>query len=325
MFTGGIYHAAMAIPVLSGEEVLRALPMERAIEAARRAFLAQARGEGAAPQRISMPVQGSEGSGTTLVMPVHLPGAALVTKVVSVYPGNPARGQQTIQGLVLVLDESTGAPLAILDAPTLTGLRTGAASAVATDLLGPRDARVLGLVGCGVQGWYQALGQAKVRPLESIRLWSRDRGRAELLGQKLAGRLGIEAVVVSEPPEAARGAQLVCMATPASTPLLGPEDLPERCHVNAIGSFRADMMEFAPGICESADVWVDDPGAVLEESGELIAAIQSGMCTQDQLRPLAGLVQGTVEAGSSRRSLFKSVGFGLLDAAAAAAVLGGPD
>ena len=70
---------------------------------------------------------------------------------------------------------------------------------------------------------------------------------------------------------------------------------------------------------------LDDPGAVLEESGELIAAIQSGMCTQDQLRPLAGLVQGAVEAGSSRRSLFKSVGFGLLDAAAAAAVLGGPD
>lgn len=312
----------MAIPVLSGDDVLRALPMERAIASARHAFQAQARGEGSRPRRISMPVQGPDAEGTTLVMPVHLPGVALITKVVSVFPGNPARGQETIQGLLVVLEESTGAPLALMDAPTLTGLRTGAASAVATDLLAASDARVLGLVGCGVQAWYQALGQAEVRPLESVRLWSRDRLRAERLGHKLAGRLDIEPVVVSDPAEAAQGAQILCMATPATEPLLQPSDLPDICHINAVGSFRPDMMEFDPEICRSAEVWVDDHGAALEESGELIAAIEAGACTPDLMRPLSDLVQGATRLDGVGRSLFKSVGFGLLDAAAAGAALG---
>lgn len=299
--------------------------MARAIDASREAFLAQASGEGAFPQRTALPVSGAAGTGTTLVMPAHLPGTALLTKVVSVFPGNVARGTATIQGVVLVLDEASGAPLALLDAPSLTALRTGAASALATDLLAPRKARVAAVLGCGAQGRTQLLGLAAVRALREVRLWSRSSARAQALATELAQQVSAELRVVARPEAAVRGAHVVCTATPSTRPLFSADDLAPGVHVNAVGSYRPDMAEFDPAFVRDARVFVDDLDAAREEAGELLRAREAGWTDPARWTTLGALLCGEVsppERGG-RPTLFKSVGIAVQDATAAAAALAG--
>ncbi|MDI7250612.1 MAG: ornithine cyclodeaminase family protein, partial [Bacillota bacterium] len=145
---------AQELLVLTARDVKRALPMERAISACEEAYAACSAGEAAVPLRTQIPVPRYEG--VSVFMPAHLP-VATALKVVSVYPRNPERGLPTIMGMVVLLDATTGAPLALLEGGYLTALRTGAAAGAAARHLAPAGARVAALFGAGVQGRTQVL------------------------------------------------------------------------------------------------------------------------------------------------------------------------
>ncbi len=138
--------------MLSAREVAQCLPMLDAIAGLRRAFAAWEQGHAQQPLRTQLNVP--EGPGISLIMPAYLADshqASAVVKVVSVFPGNPAKGLPVIHGLVLLIHPETGAILAGMDGGALTAIRTGAVSGLATDILAPGDAHSLALFGAGVQ------------------------------------------------------------------------------------------------------------------------------------------------------------------------------
>lgn len=265
-----------------------ALPMGDAIDAMQHAFS----GEAEIPLRSLV--------ASSLVMPGALDGVMAV-KVVSIVPGNPA-------GLVVVFGED-GSPLGIVDGPTVTAIRTGAASGLATWLLAPKGASVLTMLGAGAMAFDQVEAVRAVRNIEEVLVWSREVERAERLAARVGG------VAVRQAIEAVRRADVVCCATPATAPLFPGDAVGEGTHVNAIGAFTPQMAELAPDLLERAYVVVDDIEAAAAEAGDLI---QAGRAPNATLREL---LAGTAPAIGEDVTVFKSVGIATQDVAAASRAL----
>lgn len=304
--------------ILSADDVRAALDMTAAIAAVRAAFVELSTGAAQVPLRLSL----DAGACTTLVMPAFLPASRdLATKVVSVAPENARRGLPVVSGAVLVLDASTGVPRALLDGSSLTALRTGAASGVATDLLASPDARVLAVFGAGVQARTQIAAVRAVRRIEEVRVVARTRASAE----KLAGELeGVAARALEDRREAVRGADVVVAATDSSVPVFPGAAVEPGAHVNGVGSYTPQMREVDGDLIARAVVVVDSRSAALAEAGDLIQAIREGRVGEGHIRAELGEVAAGLRPGrtsSGEVTFFKSVGSAAQDAAAAGATL----
>jgi ornithine cyclodeaminase/alanine dehydrogenase-like protein (mu-crystallin family) len=203
----------------------------------------------------------------------------------------------------------TGEPLAVLDGRLITEMRTAAASAVATQHLARPDARVLGILGSGVQAQSHLAALRHVRAFQEVRVWSPRNAPA------FAERHGVRAVASAA--DAVRGADVVVVAASSTTPILQERWLSPGTHVNAIGATRPNWRELDDALVTTAHVFVDSREAALRESGDVIAAGQ-------EVTELGAVVSG---AAPGRRdaeeiTLFKSVGVAVEDVAAAALVLG---
>lgn len=308
----------MRLRVLSASDLERALPMDAAIECMKRAFQAQFEGRVDAPPRAVLPVPG----GIALSMPGHLPGVALGAKWVSVFPGNRSLGKPSIHGLVLLADPETGEPCALLDGTFLTGWRTAAASGAATDLLARQDVRRAAVIGAGAQGRTHVLAMDSVRDFDEIRIASRGPSAARLV-DALQGTTRARLIAADTPAEAVGDAEVVCLATDSTTPVLSADEIRPGTHLNGVGSFRLDMVELDPSFLAHARIFIDDLGAALEEAGELVAAVELGATEPGDWTPLGEVVaerdKGRVAAGTS--TYFKSVGLPVQDLAAAGEAL----
>ena len=274
--------------ILDAAASRQALPMPDAVEAMFHAFS----GTAETPLRSIV--------GPSLVMPGTLDGLMAV-KVVSIVPGNPV-------GLVLVFDED-GSPLGVVDGPTVTAIRTGAGSGLATKLLARHDASTLAMLGSGAMAFDQIEAVKTVRPINRVLVWSRSIDHA----RRMAERVGGEAVTDAD--EAVAAADVVSCATPATTPLFDPDAVRPGTHVNAVGAFTPEMAELAPGLLERAYVVVDDVDAAAAEAGDLIRAGREPNAT------LRDLIEGRAPAIGEDVTVFKSVGIAAQDVAAAARAL----
>ena len=311
----------MEILILTAEDVRTALPMPRAIEAAEAAFVAQAEGRGVAPQRSQLPV--ASAGGTSLVMPAYLPGAGLATKIVSFFPGNRDLGLETSAGVVVLLDEQTGVPCALIDGTFLTAWRTGAAGGAAAKWLSPSGSKVAAILGAGAQARTQLLAMDSALELETVRVWTRDGQGAAALVQEMQAEVRAHIEAAPRVADALDGADLVCCATPSTSPLFSVDMLADGAHVTSVGSFQPHMLEVDPGLAGCARVFVDDREAVLEEAGELIQAVNEGITTPEAWTLLGDVVRGEAPGrqGEPGRTWFKSVGIAMQDVTAGAAVL----
>lgn len=277
--------------LLTAADVAQALTMTEAIAAMRIAFVQISSSAAQVPPRVATPSP----RGVTLTMPAYLSDrdGALAVKVVSVYPGNRQHGLAAIQGAVLVLDPATGQPQALIDGPSLTALRTGAATGLATDLLAHPDAGVLTIFGAGGQSAQQIAGVRAVRSLRDVRLLRRGDAAASAL----------------------RDTDIVVTATNSPTPVFPFADLPAGVHVNAIGSYRPEMRELDAETIAHAKVFVDCRHAARAEAGEL----QGEVPIHAELGELlAGTRPG--RTGPEELTVFKSVGHAAQDAAIARAI-----
>lgn len=307
---------------LSAADVERCASMADIIGAVREAFVAYSSGAADAPVRTAVAQPG----GTTLTMPAALPEQSLTAvKIVSVYAGNAERGLPAIHGLVAVLDGATGAPVAIMDGAYLTGLRTGAASGAATDLLARPDARVLGLVGTGYQARFQAEAVCAVRPIKEVRVYGRNAARRERFAGELAGYLsghGARVRAAASAAEAVRGADVVCAATNSSVPVFADADVAAGTHVNGVGSYTLRMREVPAELVRRARVYVDSRAAARAEAGDLLPLVEAGELAWEDVpelgEALAGRAPGRWDAAEV--TVFKSVGLAVQDAAAAGLV-----
>lgn len=287
--------------MLDAHAVRAAVPMTAAIDAVREAFLDLAAGRFAIPQRLSF------AGGTTLVMSAcHTPTSTVVVKTLSLVAG---RTPMILGTLVW----NTAAGQVVADAVEVTTLRTGAASGVATDLLAPASARRLALLGTGAQAADQVRAVAAVRPVSHLAVFGRDRGRAFGFAERLGAEFpGIAVRVATSAADAVSDAEIVCCATSSSTPLFELDDLPAQVHVNAIGSYLPSMRELPAELLGSAAyVVVDQVGAVLEEAGEVIHAVDNGLVQRGSLIELGDALRTRPAPGG--RTVFKSVGLAVQD------------
>ena len=309
----------MQLRILTAADVRSCLGMDGAIEAVRTAFTQISSGEAVIPDRLSVT---SEGGGVSLFMPGYLPREGhLAAKVVSVFDGNSKKGLPSIQGVVLVLDSTTGTPVALMDGTYLTALRTGAASGLATDLLALPEASVLTVFGAGPQARTQVEAVRAVRPVREIRLVSRSVTSAEVLAGELHG---VDVRVMDEPRSAVAGAHIIVTATDSDEPVFPGAAVDPGVHVNAVGAFTPTMREVDGELVSKAKVVVDSRATVLSEAGDLVHAIAEDVFSFDDIyAELGELVAGSIPSRESsvEITLFKSVGNAAQDVAVACRVL----
>ncbi|MGH3169995.1 MAG: ornithine cyclodeaminase family protein [Trebonia sp.] len=298
----------MQVVTVGPEEVRAAVPMTAAMQAVRDSFLALARGEFELPPRTALR------DGSFLVMSAHhRPTASAMIKTLSLNFGgrDPA-----IAGTVLWSELGHAVHL-VADAAEVTRIRTGAAVGVATDLMAPPWARTCTIIGAGGQAADQVRGVHTARPLTGVTVVDHRQRRAEALAGLLAAELPDTAVSVGTDAEkAVDGADIVCCATTATSPLFRLGALSPAVHVNAIGAYRPTMRELPDELLADAFVVVDQRAAVLEESGEIIHATRSGVITEADLTEL-GTALNTGLPRRTGRTTFKTVGLASQDWAVA--------
>lgn len=315
----------MKLRVLSKQDVQQAVPMREAIEIVKDAFAQLSAGKAVVPLRTQLPVE--RHAGVALFMPAYLSESDdLGVKIVSVFPRNLEMGWPTIFALVVVVEASTGRPLAVMDGTYLTALRTGAASGAATDLLARQEARVAAIFGAGAQGRTQLLAVCEVRDIERAWVYDVNPQAAERCVQEMRGkgRIPADLKIASSPAEAAREADVICTATTSKTPVFADEDLKPGVHVNAVGSFTPQMQEIPEQTVRRARLVVCSREACLAEAGDLIIPIVKGLITEGDIYAELGEIAAGIRPGREdpdEITLFKSVGNAVQDVSVARAVL----
>jgi ornithine cyclodeaminase len=265
------------------------------------------------PERVAVPC----GEGNVLLLMPCVAGDNMVTKLVSVYPRNRERGRPVIDGIVVLYDRSTAEILSLMDGKTITAMRTGAVTGVSVAYLSRPDARSVGLVGCGAQGYYQLVYACTAREISTIALYDVNPAAIPPLAEKLRASLpSIEIEVAESSTALLRASDIVITATTARAPVF-PDD-PELFagkHCIAIGSFEPDVREYPDAVFSLLEkVWVDIDFAK-EESGELIVPLQMGLLREEQVETLGHFIHSgrAPERGRYGTTFSKSVGMALLD------------
>lgn len=229
---------------------------------------------------------------------------AMGMKLVSFYPANAGTGIPTHMAVILLFRTDTGEPLAAMDGRLITEMRTAAVSAAATKRLAAPDARVLALLGSGVQAHAHLAALAKVRRFEEVRVWSRTPEHARRFSQTHGAR------AMPDAESAVRGADVVVTATNAREPILEGAWLKPGAHVNAVGAPRPTWRELDDAAMRNSLV-VDSREAVLKEAGDVI------LSKVEIAAELGELIAGGKEALAEKTTVFKSVGIAVEDIAAA--------
>jgi ornithine cyclodeaminase/alanine dehydrogenase-like protein (mu-crystallin family) len=251
-----------------------------------------------------------------------MPGASQETfgaKLISVFPGNFAKGRQSHQGGLLLFDPVTGAPAALLHAGEITAIRTAAASAAATDVLARPDAAVLALLGYGEQALTHARAIGRVRGIRRIRVWGRHASRAKALARRLSQDLGVAAAAAATCADAVRDADIVCAVTAAAEPILLSADVPDGAHVNLVGASTAAFREADDALVARGRLFADHREGVLRQGGEVLHAIAAGLIGEDHVLGEIGEVMAGDKAGrltANDVTIYKSLGSVVQDLAA---------
>jgi alanine dehydrogenase len=293
--------------VLTRAQVRELLDLDLLLDALERAFVELSAGRTSVPPRIAANTQ----RGFLAAMPGYADGV-LEAKLVSVFPDNHAAGLPSHQATIAVFDDETGSPLALLDGTEITAARTGASSAVSTRALARDDARVLAVLGAGVQGRSHIEAARRVRDFDEIRVASRNAEHARALVDEVGG------VAVDSFEEAARGAHVVCACTDAGEPVLSAEWLDPGTHVTSVGASREgpeldratvtagllvveSRVAFEPYPAGAHELQGLDPDSAVE-LGEVLAGTREGRTSPEQI------------------TVYKSMGHAVEDAAAAGLV-----
>jgi ornithine cyclodeaminase len=305
--------------VVSQAEVPRLLPMGDCIEAMGDALAALARGDAVLPLR--QVVRLPDGRGLLASMPAvagHV--GAMGLKAITVFPGNHGTELDAHQGAVLLFEADRGRLLAVIDATSVTAIRTAAVSGLATRLLAREDAGDLAILGTGVQARTHLEAMGVVRRLRRVRVWSRTRANAEAFAREEAAPAGIAIEVAATVEEAVRGADLVCTTTAAKEPVLRGAWLAPGAHVNAVGACFPSTRELDTEAVRRARVFTDCRESCLNEAGDFRIARDEGAFTDTHLlgeigEVFVGRVPGRIAPGDV--TVDESLGIALEDLAAA--------
>jgi ornithine cyclodeaminase/alanine dehydrogenase-like protein (mu-crystallin family) len=313
--------------ILTADEVRKALPMNEAIEAMKKAYASLSEGTAVVPLRTRLPLPGSQA--LSLFMPAFVnsqDGNALAIKVVSLFPTNPARGLAYIQAAVLVFNPQTGQAIALLEGSSLTAIRTGAASGAAVDLLARVDSKVVAVFGAGTQGRTQLEAACSARKIDTAFICDTNQEKAKSFAEEMKSKSMVikDIRVASNAREAIENADIICTATTSTKPVFGDKNVRSGTHISGVGSYTPEMQEVPAETLQRARIFVDSRAASLEEAGDLIQPMRAGLFDESHIYgELGELILGKISGRQSPEEItyFKSVGIAVQDAMAAQVAL----
>lgn len=261
---------------------------------------------------------------TLLLMPAWAQGDVIGVKIVTVFPENGDKKLPAVMGSYMLIDGTSGLPLAILDGAALTARRTACASALASRYLSRRNASALLMVGTGVLAPHLIRAHATVRPISDVMIWGRNRDKAGALAESLAGE-NYSVRAIDDLQGAVGKADIISCATLAQQPLIKGDWLVAGQHLDLVGGFTPDMRE-ADDVCvRRARVYCDTRDGAMKEAGDMVQPLANGtLRREDVIGDLFDMARATCVLRGSGDDItyFKSVGTALEDLAAARLAFG---
>lgn len=307
--------------VIGAEQIHALAPMPRLISWLENAF----RNGCVVPPRQVVAMPGGTGERLFLSMPAFGHQGGTAVKLVTYFPDNAARGLPTIQAAI-VFFSAAGTPVALLDGTTVTRLRTGAASALASKYLSRERSSQLVIIGTGALAPAMAVAHCAVRPITRVSVWGRRQERAVDTASTIRAQVdpAIEVLVPSSLEQAVASADIVSCATSSPTPLLAGKWLRPGTFVDLVGSFSPSKREADDDVVLRSRIFVDTFDGALEEAGDLLEPMSRGVITRERIEgELSDLVRGGVRGRATDQEIitFKSVGTALEDFATAQLVV----
>jgi ornithine cyclodeaminase/alanine dehydrogenase-like protein (mu-crystallin family) len=309
----------VSVRILSDRDVAKLLPMAECVDVMAQALATLANGDAVLPLRSMVRLPGGQ-QGLLGLMPAYLGDPACFgLKAVTVMPQNHGTEYESHQGVVLLFEVEHGCLLAVMDASSVTAIRTAAVSGAATRALAREDAGDLAILGSGVQADSHLAAMRAVRKIRRVRVWSRSSANARAFAERHVGQgIGIE--VCDSARAAVDGADLVCTTTAAREPILAGEWLAPGAHINAVGACFKDSRELDSDAVARSRLYVDRLESALNEAGDILLAIRGGAIGEDHIlgelgEVLVGRVEGRLTPDDV--TLFESLGIAIEDLAAA--------
>lgn len=313
--------------LLSREDIQEFFTLKETMRAVEKAFRLFSEGKVEVPLRTQIGTE--NGKGTFIYMPAYCgEESASSIKILGMFPENSQKGLPTINGQVLVLDNETGAITGMLDGTYITELRTGAASGVAFEQLAKKDCRKGALIGTGAQAAAQLEAMLIARSLEEVQVAGRDFEKTKKFVTEMKQKLhhyGVKIMAVEEANEAITDADLIIVATTATSPVFDGELVKAGATVSGVGSYQPQMQEIpASLLVRSQKIYFDSEEAVLSESGDLLIPLADQTITKEQFTGDIGeVINGTLVGRENDQEIifFKSVGIAAQDVITAKMIL----
>lgn len=281
-------------------------------------------GEFNSPVRQTLETKDSEDSKLLLIKPAWDEDCTAV-KLLAINANNPQQGLPYIQGIIVIFDKETGAPLGVMDSTEVTCRRTAAASALAADYLAKSDASTLTVIGTGALSPYMAHAHAAVRPITQVNIVGRNADKAQAVAEKInAENPALNARAATDLDAAIAAADILSTVTSSKQPVINGEAITAGTHVDLVGAFTPDARESDDATVAKARIYVDTQDAVLEEAGDILTPIANGVISAEDIQgDLTQLCRNLISGrqNDDEITLFKSVGTALEDLVAAKMVV----
>ncbi|MFC2119205.1 ornithine cyclodeaminase family protein [Bacteroidota bacterium] len=295
---------------LSESDIIKAVTLTELVDAIESAFIIYEKGDFFMPPRMHIDYK----KNTLLLMPCFTEDK-FATKLVSLFPDNPAINKPVLYGSVLLNDGETGEPLAIINGAKLTAMRTGAVGGVAVRWLSDNNSETLGIIGAGVQGFHQALFCLNERNIKTLNVFDKNEKVIQGFINKIPEyKKNIKICRCKSSEEVLDNSEIIIMATTSTKPVLTEksEKLKDKTYV-AIGSYKPEMKEFPAALFHLADQYFIDTEHAMEESGDLIDPLNNNWFNKEKIYTAGKLLSGEIKLSENKTRIFKSVGMALFD------------
>jgi alanine dehydrogenase len=308
--------------ILTDDEVKQLLSMSEVIEAVESAFKQKGLGRVQMPPKMYLYYK--KYNGDLRAMPTFLEDLDIsAVKIANVHPDNPIKTDlPTVMAVIILIDPSTGAPIAIMGGKTITGMRTGAAGSIAAKYLARKESKVVGLVGAGTQARAQLMFLLKMyEKLEEVRVCDRSTVAKNNFVSEMQQAVGnfCKIIPAASIRKAVEGADIVVTATPSRKPLVMNDMVSAGMHINCIGADAVGKEELDPNILKRAKIVVDD-WEQASHSGEINIPLSRGIITKDNIWAEIGEIVAGLKPGRQRQdeiTVFTSTGLAVQDAVTA--------
>ena len=253
------------------------------------------------------------------------PAKALGVKIVSVYPENINKNLTSVPATMVLVDAETGMVNSLIDGTYLTRLRTGDVSGLATDILSRKDSKIFALFGTGGQAVTQLEAVLTVRKIEEVRVFDVFKERAKEFAKKMSDKFSkkynVKIIAAESSDEAIENADIITTVTTSKKPVFDANKVKSNAHINGVGSYTPDMQEIPGDILVKANkIYVDTRDGAINESGDLITPIKTGLIKTEKINgELGEVINGNIKGRESddEMTFFKTTGSAVLDLVAA--------